>query len=170
MFSPHKQSIRTLRLCWRWPVAVLAVALVAAGLAPTAPSRAAPAAPASPLPVGEWTTFANGDDVIAMAIEGETLWAGTRVGGLVRWDTVEGSYAQFSARSSPWRQHGARHVAIGADGRKWLATDGGLSVLTTRDTAADGRCLHTYTVANSGGGCLRRCPGGGDAGPRVWVG
>jgi hypothetical protein len=63
---------------WWWPVQ----GDLAAG--PRAPAAVA----------GRWRTFANGDDVLALAVQDGVVWAGTRAGGLVRWDLGTGTYRQ----------------------------------------------------------------------------
>ena len=41
--------------------------------------------PQAALPSGHWTSFAHGNDILALQGQGDVLWAGTRIGGLVRW-------------------------------------------------------------------------------------
>lgn len=131
-----------------WLLAFLAAATLAAGLSGSGRSGATPT---QALPTGEWTTFANGDDILALALDGATLWAGTRSGGLVRWDTASGDYEQFLRPQRPLGGNTVRDIAIGPDGRKWLATNGGVSVLDDAGTAAPGDDRwHTFTASNSG--------------------
>ncbi|MFQ5855388.1 MAG: two-component regulator propeller domain-containing protein [Anaerolineae bacterium] len=114
------------------------------------------------LPTGEWYTYANGDDILVLEIEGDVLWAGTRAGGLVRWNTtdpstglrrrpefIEGtgsSYVQFLKPQDGLAGNTVYDIAIDDHGYKWLATDHGLSVLDDNGTAdkADDT-WHTYT-------------------------
>ncbi|MFQ6058765.1 MAG: two-component regulator propeller domain-containing protein [Anaerolineae bacterium] len=106
---------------------------------------------ASPPGQGTWTTFANGDDVQALALEGDTLWAGTRNGGVVRWDITEGHYVQYLYPQDGLAGNDVRGVAIGADSQKWFATNRGVSVLDDGGTADKGDDVWTtYTTANSG--------------------
>ncbi|HID86437.1 MAG TPA: hypothetical protein EYP55_03550, partial [Anaerolineae bacterium] len=109
---------------------------------------ATPTPPVSPTPVedaGIWTTFANGDDVQALLVEGDTVWAGTRAGGLVRWNTADGTYVQILHPQDDLACNDVRDIAVDAAGNKWLATCRGLSVLS-----AKGVISTTYTTANSG--------------------
>jgi len=111
----------------------LAVAVVASGDAASAQG-----------PAGAWTTFANGDDVLALAVDDDVLWAGTRSGGLVRWQG-EGN-VQYLRPQDPIAGNTVRDVAIGPDGRVWLATEFGLSVLDDADTPDRGDDRwYTYT-------------------------
>ena len=91
-----------------------------------------------------WSTFANGDDVRALALEGDIVWAGTRAGGLVRWDIAEGTYEQVLYPQDGLACNDVRSVVVDGHGNKWLATCHGLSVLS-----ADGVISITYTTANS---------------------
>lgn len=128
-------------------VLCLSVAFAIGGSA-TPPSQAQ-----SLIPTGEWTTFANGDDVLALRFEGAVLWAGTRAGGLVRWDSTSGTYRQFLRPQDPLAGNTVHDIAIDASGRKWLATDGGLTVYDDAGTVEpeDDR-WHSYTVENTAGG------------------
>ena len=92
-----------------------------------------------------WTTFANGDDVQALALEEDCLWVGTRNGGVVRWDIAEGSYEQILYPQDGLACNDVRDVVVDEHGNKWLATCRGLSVLS-----AEGVISTTYTTANSG--------------------
>jgi ligand-binding sensor domain-containing protein len=124
------------------------------------------------LPIGEWTTFANGDDVLALQLEGDLLWAGTRGGGLLRWDTQRKTYRQFLRPQDPLGGNRIQDIAIDGLGRKWLATDGGLTVFADQGTADEADDLwYTYLRSNTAGGLpsddLQAVAVDGD---RVWVG
>ncbi len=102
---------------------------------------------------GAWWTFANGDDVLAMAIEGDLVWAGTRAGGLVRWDRRDGKYVQYLRPQDPLAANTIRDIEIDAAGRKWLASTAGLTVFQDGGTATrDDDRWYTFTQANSFGG------------------
>jgi hypothetical protein len=127
--------------------AVLAVLCLAAVL-PASRQPAVDAAPQAPAaaPTGQWRTFANGDDVLSLALQGTILWAATRGGGLVRWDTVAGTSVQFLRPQDPLGGNLVHDIAVGSDGRKWLATNGGLTVLDDKGTADRGDDVwRTYT-------------------------
>jgi hypothetical protein len=102
---------------------------------------------------GRWHTFANGDDVLSLAAGDGVLWAGTRAGGLVRWDAATGEYLQFLAPQTPLGGNTVHDVALAPDGRLWAATNGGLTVLDDMGTEspADDVWL-TYVRANTFGG------------------
>lgn len=133
---------------------VASLAVVGLGVVTTAGQRATPAAAqgaAVPLPTGAWTTFAHGNDILSLTFDGGVLWAGSRAGGLVRWQGSDG--VQFLRPQDPLGGNTVRDIAVGGDGRIWLATDNGLTVLFDNETAAKTDDLwHTYSVANTAGG------------------
>lgn len=85
-------------------------------------------------PTGTWYTYANGDDILALAVEGDVLWAGTRAGGVVRWNPTDRSYVQFLKPQDGLAGNTVRDIYIDPQGNKWFATDGGLSVLDDNST------------------------------------
>ncbi len=104
-----------------------------------------------PIPSGAWTTFAHGNDILSLVWDDNVLWAGARAGGLVRWH--DGQSVQFLRPQDPLGGNTVRDIAVGADGRVWLATEGGLSVLFDNETPDKGDDRwYTYTKANTGGG------------------
>lgn len=128
---------------------LLAAPFVCLALIPLAKSPTTHALP-SALPVGTWETYANGDDVLNLQLQGSILWAGTRAGGLVRWDTVSRTYVQYLRPQDPLAGNTIYDVAIAPDGSKWLATDGGLTVFDDKGTLQRGDdSWHTYTYENT---------------------
>ncbi|MFQ5856230.1 MAG: hypothetical protein ACE5LU_11360 [Anaerolineae bacterium] len=103
-------------------------------------------------PTGTWYTYANGDDTLTLALEGDVLWAGTRAGGVVRWNTTDGTYVQFLKPQDGLAGNTVRDIYIDQQGNKWFATDGGLSVLDDNGTPdkADDQWL-TYTRQTTDG-------------------
>lgn len=91
---------------------------------------------------GTWTTYANGDNVVALAIDGHYLWAATNGGGVVRWDMTDGSYAQYLYPQSGLASNNVRAIAVDGAGRVWAGTDRGVSVF-------DGSTWTTYTFENT---------------------
>lgn len=78
-----------------------------------------------------WTTFAGGDEVLALAADptdGSRLWAGTEGGGVVVWDLAARTFAshRFPAADGP-AGNVVRDIAFGAGGIAWLATSGGVT-------------------------------------------
>ncbi|MCB0217193.1 MAG: hypothetical protein KDH92_11185 [Chloroflexi bacterium] len=153
----------------------LVIGLIAAAGRSPAPSRAVELT-AEP-PTGRWTTFASGDDILDLVLDGDTVWAGTRAGGLVRWRGLSGEgpkVRQFLRPQDPIGGNTVNSLAVDASGRVWMATDGGLSVLDDRGTEAteDDR-WQTWTVESSFGGLpsddLRAVAVGAD-GETIWVG
>lgn len=144
----------------------VSIGLLGFGRAAPAATTAAPAA----LPAGAWTTFANGDDILDLAWDDGVLWAGTRSGGLVRWQ--DGAAERYLRPQTPIGGNTVHDIEIDGAGRLWLATDGGLSVLAHGETASKSDDVwHTYTVDNSFAGLptddLRAIAVDGDT---VWVG
>jgi len=92
-----------------------------------------------------WTTYANGDDVRALALKDGYVWAGTKGGGVVRWDS-NGQYRQYLRPQDGLAGNDVRDIALGPDGRLWFATDRGVSVL-----AADGQSWTTYNRVTTNG-------------------
>jgi rhamnogalacturonyl hydrolase YesR/ligand-binding sensor domain-containing protein len=104
---------------------------------------------------GTWTTYANGDDVQALAVDGDYLWAGTRGGGIVRWNMTDGSYVQYLYPQSGISSNNVKAIAIDGEGKVWIGTQmhwteydiaspwGGVSVF-------DGTTWTSYNKDNSG--------------------
>ncbi|MFN8482887.1 MAG: PEP-CTERM sorting domain-containing protein [Anaerolineae bacterium] len=128
--------------------ALLAIALLIAQafLAPASSSvSASPAAQAD-----QWRTYANGDDLWSMALEGSNiLWTGTRGGGVVAWDLSDLTNpkpTQYLAPQDPLAGNFVRAVAIDGRGTKWFGTERGLTRLKS-----DGSWT-SYTMANTSNG------------------
>ncbi|MFQ5859819.1 MAG: two-component regulator propeller domain-containing protein, partial [Anaerolineae bacterium] len=103
-------------------------------------------------PTGRWYTYANGDDILALKLEGQVLWAGTRAGGALRWDTTDGSYVQFLKPQDGLAGNIVYDIAIDDQGQKWFATDHGLSALDDNGTPDKGDDIwRTYTQQSTGG-------------------
>jgi ligand-binding sensor domain-containing protein len=111
------------------------------------------ASPAAAVLEGDWYTYANGDDILCLKVEGDILWAGTRGGGVVRWNSVERSFVQYLRPQDGLVGNIVHDVDIDEQGNQWFATDLGVSVLDDGGTAerADDR-WHSYTRQNTGGG------------------
>lgn len=105
-------------------------------------------------PTGDWITYANGDEVLALAFEDNgVLWAGTYAGGVVRWNPADGSFVQYLAPQDGLAGNIVHDIAIDAYGRKWFATDRGLSVLDDRGTPDKGDDVwYTFTRESTQGG------------------
>ncbi|MFQ5344229.1 MAG: two-component regulator propeller domain-containing protein, partial [Anaerolineae bacterium] len=126
----------------RLPPASLLVAVVLlflGALASVVRPASSTAQAGSPFPpTGTWYTYANGDDILALAVEGDVLWAGTRAGGVVRWNTTAGTFVQFLKPQDGLAGNTVRDIFIDSQGNKWFATDGGLSVLNDAGTPDKG--------------------------------
>ena len=74
-----------------------------------------------------WTNYTYDKDVLALAVSGNTVWAGTW-GGLLRWDLVSSTYTKYTvADGLPSIM--INDVETDGLGRVWVATDKGLSKL-----------------------------------------
>ncbi|MFN8475490.1 MAG: two-component regulator propeller domain-containing protein [Anaerolineae bacterium] len=96
---------------------------------------------------GQWETIANGNNIWSLAKDGpNTLWAGTRGGGVVKWDISDLShptYQQYLYPQTGLASNEVRSVAVDAQGNRWFATDRGLSRL-----GADNQWA-TFTLSNT---------------------
>lgn len=124
----------------------LAIAVSTATAAPPAPLRsdstAAPAphrgpdaaapGPASVPPgsewhvVGDWSTIANGDDVRAIARDGDRIWAATAGGGVVRWARDGRGLKQYLGPQDGLPCNDVRDV-VRWRGEWWFGTCAGLA-------------------------------------------
>lgn len=81
-----------------------------------------------------WTTFAGGDEVLALAIDpsdGDRLWAGTEGGGVVVWDlAAAGEFQQYLFPTQPGLgSNQVYDIAFeGQTGEAWLATAAGVTL------------------------------------------
>ncbi|MCW5851851.1 MAG: hypothetical protein KIT87_17390 [Anaerolineae bacterium] len=139
------------------------LALIGSGGAPVA--HAAPSQQSN----SDWYTFANGDNIWSLAFEGpNTVWAGTRGGGVVRWDITDLNTPlpqQFLFPQTSLAGNVVRKVAVDQYNHKWFATDRGLTRLS-----ASGAWL-TFTRESTGG----KLPSNvitalGRQGSNLWVG
>ena len=122
-------------------------------------------------PVGRWTTFANGDDVLVLARQGSVVWSGSRAGGLVRWNVQSGAYVQYLRPQTPLGGNTVFDIGIDDSGRLWLATEGGLTVFDPGATdAREDDAWFTYTTANGLGMPSDEVHAVAIAGNLVWIG
>ncbi|HID85971.1 MAG TPA: hypothetical protein EYP55_01160, partial [Anaerolineae bacterium] len=119
----------------------------------------------SPPAEGIWTTFANGDDVRALALEADVLWAGTKNGGVVRWSIPEGTYVQYLYPQDGLAGNDVRGVVMDDGGRKWFATNRGVSILDDGGTADKSDDTWTTHLPNEDVTAIAM-----DSLGRVWVG
>jgi len=81
-----------------------------------------------------WLSYANGDDVRALVQDGNTIWAGTQGGGLIRWNPDARMFTQYLRPNDGLIGNDVRDVAIDSNGNLWIATNRGVSRLS-RDGA-----------------------------------
>ena len=112
-------------LAGRVALVTVLVALTRAASTPTTQAQTP-----SFLEEGVWQTIANGNNIWALAKEGEhTLWAGGWAGGLVRWDLTDPAhptYRQYLYPQDPIPSNDVRSIAVDQAGNKWIATPKGL--------------------------------------------
>ncbi|MCX7762036.1 MAG: hypothetical protein N2252_04250 [Candidatus Kryptonium sp.] len=91
----------------------------------------------------EWINFTYGNNVLAIAFEGNYVWVGT-TGGLVRLDKTTGAMTFYNRANSGLPDNSVQSIAIDKQGNKWIGTwDGGLAKF-------DGKNWVVYNRANSG--------------------
>lgn len=134
------------RSSWPWLARLFAGLLLLTLVVSASPSTEA--APASQ-DLSQWRTYANGDDIWSMAFEGpNVIWAGTRGGGVIRWDISNldaPTPIQYLFPQDKLAGNYVRSLAVDTRGSKWFATDRGLSQLTSDNQ------WRTYTRASTGG-------------------
>lgn len=82
---------------------------------------------------GTWSVFLNGNEVRALAVRGEEVWAGTS-GGLVRL-RADGSMSQWNRATQGLVSDSVSTVAIDADRRIWAGTEAaGISIFEPQRT------------------------------------
>ncbi|KAA3596273.1 MAG: T9SS C-terminal target domain-containing protein [Calditrichaeota bacterium] len=89
----------------------------------------------------QWLHFTNDSEITAMAIENDTLWAGTK-GGLLKWNLVDSTYEKFLATDGLADNY-VTSIAIGSNNTKWIGTGKGISKF-------DGSNWTSYNSLNSG--------------------
>lgn len=75
----------------------------------------------------EWKTFTNHKKVFDIEKEGNILWIATS-GGLLNWNLQTNAYFKLTTEDGLISNH-INEIAIDADGKKWLATSRGVSVI-----------------------------------------
>jgi len=128
------------------PTAVGQAMPVVASQGPTTPTAVSQPAAATP-PVGPeparyaqgWTNYRNGNFVSVLARQEDTLWAGGD-GGMVGWDLMDGSYAEF-AGADQLASNRINDLLVDEAGVLWIATDAGIN-------RYDGETMITYDKAD----------------------
>ena len=91
----------------------------------------------------QWIQYTNGNDVWALADEGNILWIGT-FGGLVKLDKTTGTSTFYNNANSDLPYNYVTDIAIDDNGTKWIGTYyGGMA-------AFDGINWVIYNTSNSG--------------------
>jgi ligand-binding sensor domain-containing protein/tRNA A-37 threonylcarbamoyl transferase component Bud32 len=155
-FTPHAAAAAPARRLTRWllPVAavVLVGVLVAAGVFVarnlTGGGPAASGVDSGQLtPAGVeqvqaspgWTNYGNANFVLAVARQGDILWAGGE-NSLVRWDLTDGSITQLG-RADGLASNRINDLLVDEAGVLWIATDAGIS-------RYDGETIVSYDEAD----------------------
>jgi ligand-binding sensor domain-containing protein len=131
----------------------------------TAQASGASLAPGSPLPdsaemltsrgAGTWYSYTDGNEINALLVEGNYVWAATR-GGVVRWNGTDGSYVKYTTADG-LADNCVYAIAIDGAGHKWFGTYSGVSEYDgstwTTYTTADGLASNlVYAIAIDGAG------------------
>jgi ligand-binding sensor domain-containing protein len=90
----------------------------------------------------KWINYTCGKYVTSIAIEGNTVWAGT-VGGLVQLDMNSENIIYYNKANSGLPSNRIRSIAIDGSGNKWIGTRNGLAKF-------DGINWTVYNTSNSG--------------------
>ena len=92
-------------------------------------ARAEPPRPDQGITAG-WTTHANADRATMLRAQGHTLWAGTEGGGLIGWNTQDGTFIQRLYPQGKLAGNTITAMALAPNGDLWVATRGGVSRFT----------------------------------------
>ncbi len=88
---------------------------------------------------GTWRNYTTGNEVNALAVEGNYVWAGT-TGGVVRWNRTDGSYVKYTTADG-LASNSVYAIAVDGAGHMWFGTPYGVSEF-------DGSTWTTYTTAD----------------------
>ncbi len=90
-----------------------------------------------------WTQYANGDYILALAEQGNYIWAGS-TGGLSRINKMNGTHYLYSSANSGLPHNHINTIAIDQNGTKWIGMEkGGLAKF-------DGSSWQVFNTSNSG--------------------
>lgn len=117
------QSARLMR------VLVFAAAFVTLTSTVTRGAKVSGAAAPDPLANGSWRSYANGDRVAQILVDGDNLWVASLGGGVLRWSTATRSHHQYLAPQDGLPSNQVNALLRDLDGTVWAATDRGLAWL-----------------------------------------
>ncbi len=89
-----------------------------------------------------WQQFTSGDNILALAEQGESIWAGGK-GGLAKINRTDGTNIFFTNDNSGLPHNRINAISIDVNGIKWIGTKGGL-------VKFDGTNWTTFDTQNSG--------------------
>jgi ligand-binding sensor domain-containing protein len=90
----------------------------------------------------QWINYTNGDEIYALADDGDYLWVGTRV-GLVKIDKISQETSFYDKWSSGLSNNQIDQLTVDKSGNLWMVTYKGLEVF-------DGTSWIAYDTTNSG--------------------
>ena len=70
----------------------------------------------------EWITYSYGQNISTIAVEGNTVWIGTNLGGLVKLNKTTGEKILYNKANSGLPDNEITAIAIDASGNKWIGT------------------------------------------------
>src|SRR3972149_3911388 len=73
----------------------------------------------------EWMNYTGGDQIMALAEEGNYIWVGTFGGGLIKLNKINGETVFFNRSKSGLPDNKVRAITIDTGGTKWIGTWGG---------------------------------------------
>jgi ligand-binding sensor domain-containing protein len=71
----------------------------------------------------EWINYTNGDQVNALAVQGEGIWVGTNVGGLVKINRTSGKTEFYNKANSELPSNNITSLNIDKNGNIWIVTE-----------------------------------------------
>jgi len=79
--------------------------------------------------IEHFTQYTNGDNVTALAEDGEYIWVGTNTVGVAKIHKTQGPIEFYTTVNSPLPDNNINAIALAEDGTKWFGTDKGIAKL-----------------------------------------
>src|SRR3990172_2529261 len=117
----------------------------------------------------EWMNYTSGDQIMALAEEGNYIWAGTFGGGLIELNKINGETVFFNRSNSGLPDNKVRAITIDTGGTKWIGTWGGglakfdegnWTVYNTTNSGLSGNLITSILIDSNGNKWLSTYGGG----------